>query len=282
MEVVSMETVIAMQTVISLDGTPIAYRRSGHGPPLVLVHGTAADHTVWAQVTPLFERHFSVYAMDRRGRGQSGDAPDYAMEREFDDVATVVEAIGKPVHLLGHSYGALCALEAARCLPTLRTLILYEPPLPAIFPEGVIARTQAHVDAGDRAGAVLLFMREVPRLPQDVLAELPSVPEWPALLAAAHTLPREMRSNEPYVFVPRRFRSVQVPSLLLSGSDSPPFLRASVEAAGEALPHSWIVTMLGQQHMAMVTAPHLFARAVLQFLRDIDTGDQRDPGEKQR
>ncbi|MGH2627301.1 MAG: alpha/beta fold hydrolase, partial [Anaerolineales bacterium] len=76
-----------MEKVRSDDGTLIAYQRSGEGPPLVLVHGTTADHTRWALILPELERHFSVYAMDRRGRGESGDAESYALEREFEDVA---------------------------------------------------------------------------------------------------------------------------------------------------------------------------------------------------
>src|SRR3712207_8086243 len=104
---------IGQETVTSVDGTSIAYWRSGEGPPLVLVHGTAADHSRWAPVLPAFEQRFTVYAIDRRGRGGSGDSGDYAIEREFEDVAEVVDSLGESVNLLGHSYGALCALEAA-------------------------------------------------------------------------------------------------------------------------------------------------------------------------
>ena len=82
------------ETFTSNDGTPIAYRRSGEGPPLVLVHGAAADHGRWRPVLPAFEERFTVYATDRRGRGGSGDGDDYAIEREFEDVAAVVKSIG--------------------------------------------------------------------------------------------------------------------------------------------------------------------------------------------
>src|SRR5687768_6369257 len=116
--------------VISTDGTPIAYRRSGEGPALVLVHGTAADHTRWQSILPALEERFTVYAIDRRGRGGSGDAPTYAIEHEFEDVAAMVDAISGPVSLLGHSYGALCALEAALRTDNVRRLVLYEPPIP--------------------------------------------------------------------------------------------------------------------------------------------------------
>jgi hypothetical protein len=77
-----------METITSKDGTSIAYRRSGEGPPLVLVHGAAADHGRWRPVLPAFEERFTVYAIDRRGRGGSGDADGYAIEREFEDVAS--------------------------------------------------------------------------------------------------------------------------------------------------------------------------------------------------
>jgi pimeloyl-ACP methyl ester carboxylesterase len=97
--------------VTSTDGTPIAYWRSGQGPPLVLVHGTSADHSRWAGVLPLLDERATVYAVDRRGRGSSGDAEPYAFEQEFDDVAAVVDAVaeaeGAPVSVLGHSMGAM-------------------------------------------------------------------------------------------------------------------------------------------------------------------------------
>jgi pimeloyl-ACP methyl ester carboxylesterase len=105
----------------------IAYRRSGSGPPLLLVHGLTADHTRWSPISPRFEQRFSVYAMDRRGRGESGDGPDYDIRREAEDVAAVVDAIGEPVFVLGHSAGALYSLEAALLAANFRRLILYEP-----------------------------------------------------------------------------------------------------------------------------------------------------------
>src|SRR5687767_12504745 len=116
--------------VASQDGTSIAVQVTGRGAPLLLVHGTTADHSRWTPLLPALEARFTVHAMDRRGRGESGDAADYSLVREFEDVAAVVDAIGGPVNLLGHSYGALCSLEAALRTSNLRKLILYEPPIP--------------------------------------------------------------------------------------------------------------------------------------------------------
>lgn len=95
-------------TVVSAGGTEIAYERTGSGPPLVLVHGTSADHVSWDGIRSVLEEDRTVYAIDRRGRGESGDGAEYDLEREFEDVTAVVESVGEPVALFGHSFGALC------------------------------------------------------------------------------------------------------------------------------------------------------------------------------
>ena len=134
-----------MEQIISQDGTQIGYERSGAGSPLVLVHGGTADHTRWAPVLPALNRHFSVYAIDRRGRGASGDAAAYTLEREFEDVTAVIEAIGGPVDLLGHSFGAVCALAAATRTPGVRRLVLYEP-LPTGVAGSIPAAVASHME----------------------------------------------------------------------------------------------------------------------------------------
>ncbi len=112
--------------VPSADGTPIAAWKSGSGPTLVVVGGASADHTAWDSVVPLLSDAFTVYAMDRRGRGASGDGPSYAIEREFEDVAALVDAFPGPVHLYGHSFGGICAVEGAFRARNVASLILYE------------------------------------------------------------------------------------------------------------------------------------------------------------
>jgi pimeloyl-ACP methyl ester carboxylesterase len=253
----------------SKDGTRIAFERTGQGPPLVLVHGTTADHTRWAPVLGELEARFTVHAMDRRGRGGSGDSPDYTLEKEFDDVAAMVDSIGEPAHLLGHSYGAKCSLEA--CLRTnhVRKLVLYEPPIPAgipIYSAGLVERMQSSLDAGDRDWVVTSFFREVVRMPEAELALLRSLPNWPARVAAAHTIPREMRVDETYQFDAARFASFRVPTLTLLGGDSPGFLKRGTELVANALSTNRTVILPGQQHAAMNTAPEMFAREVIAFL----------------
>ncbi len=259
-----------MERVKSDDGTPIAYQRSGKGPPLVLVHGTTADHTRWTPILAALERHFRVYAMDRRGRGESGDAEPYALEREFEDVAAVVNAARPQVNLLGHSYGALCALEAAlRTTTHLHKLVLYEPGFPVdgieMYPPGTREKLQAFLEQGDREGLLVAFFRDIVHVPEKEIALLRAEPVWQARLAAAHTLVREMAEAD-YAFDPERFRGLAVPTLLLLGEHSPPFLKKPTERLASVLRNSRVVVMPGQGHVAMSTAPELFLHEVMGFL----------------
>lgn len=261
-----------MEKILSPDGTPIAYQQSGMGSPLVLVHGTGGAYKRWSPILPALDKQFTVYAVDRRGRGESGEALDYAIEREFEDVAAVVDSIGEDVSLLGHSFGGICSLEAALLTSRLRKLILYEPPLPIpgvpIYPHGMIDQLYALLDAGDRSGVITTFMREIVRMPPHELELFQSSPAFSARVAAAHTLPRELRAHEAYRFEPERFNKLNVPTLLLLGGDSPSFFKAAVEALHAALPDSRVVVLPGQQHIAIDTAPDLFVREVLAFLAE--------------
>ena len=117
-------------TITSTDGTKLAARWSGNGSPMVLVHGALGDLDDFALVEGLLAERHSVWVYSRRGRGGSGDGPDYAVQREVEDVLAVVAAAGDGAHLVGHSFGAVCCLFAATRSPSLRSLVLYEPPLP--------------------------------------------------------------------------------------------------------------------------------------------------------
>ena len=256
-----------LEHVVSTDGTPIAVWRSGDGPPLVLVHGATADHSRWAPVLPALQERFTVLAIDRRGRGRSGDAATYTIEREFEDVAAVVAWAGKHVDVLGHSYGAVCALEAARLTDRIARLVLYEAPVGFVqTPSHVVDRLRALLDAGERDELLALFMREVAGLPREQVELLRSLPAWRARLAAAHTIPREELANRQYVFDPDRFRTLHVPTLLLQGGDSPDAFRAASRALQAALPDGRIAVMPGQRHAAMDTGTDLFLAETLTFL----------------
>lgn len=264
-----------MESILAADGTRIAYHRGGDEPPLVLVHGTADDHTLWAPLLPALEERFTVYALDRRGRGGSGATATatYAIEREFEDVAAVVEAIGGPVHLLGHSYGALCALEAALHTDGLDKLVLYEPPIPlppgsAISPPETLEKMESLLEAGNREGVLLTFARELAQLPEEEIIALRSMPEWQASIDAVPTIVHEVRAVDGYVFDPARFDSLTTPTLLLLGGESPPFLKAATGAVAAALPQCRLAVLPGQGHRAMETDPARLLGEVVPFLTE--------------
>ncbi|KAB1187933.1 MULTISPECIES: alpha/beta fold hydrolase [Haloferax] len=261
-----------METISSVDGTQIAYERTGSGPPLVLVHGTSADHTRWEIVRSPLEEHATVYAIDRRGRGESGDSPDYALEREFEDVAAVVDSIGEPVILLGHSYGALCSLEAALRTDNLSKLILYEPPFPVgdSFPDtaDVVSEMKALYEDDAAEDALVLFFTEVARVPPMELDALRAAPNWPNRVAAVNTVIREVLAPTQYEFDASRFEDLTVPTLLLSGSESAPFLKDAVETLRVVFPNNRVVVFDGHAHAVMNTAPDRFVDEVLVFIQE--------------
>jgi pimeloyl-ACP methyl ester carboxylesterase len=248
----------------------IAYERKGEGLPLVLIHGAAADHTRWAPVLPELEKHFTVYAVDRRGRGKSGDAESYTIDREYEDVVAVINSIPGPVNLLGHSYGAICSLEASLKTSNLQKLILYEPPIHTHikknYPPGTLDRINSCLHDGQREKALLIFLKEIVGVPRNELYMLRSFPNWSSRIATAHTIPREEESVRSYIFQPQQFSHMTTPTLLLLGSDSPPLFKAAIEALKESIPNSRVVMMPGQHHAAMDTAPELFLGEVIRFL----------------
>jgi pimeloyl-ACP methyl ester carboxylesterase len=261
---------VSQQNVTSNDGTAIASWCSGRGRPLVLVHGTAADHNRWAPVLPAFEQRFTVCVVDRRGRGGSGDSEDYAIEREFEDVAAAVDSFGEAAVLLGHSYGALCALEAALLTSKVHKLVLYDPGIEVageeIYPNEVIERLEALLEVGDRDEVVATTMREVAGLPPETVEYMRSQPAWQARVEAAHTIPRELRAVKALRLDPERFADLGVPTLVLSGGESPAALRKAGEAVDETLPDSRLTVMPGQGHAAMDTGTELFTTEVLRFV----------------
>jgi pimeloyl-ACP methyl ester carboxylesterase len=193
----------------------------------------------------------------------------YAIEREFEDIAAVIDGIGGPVDLVGHSYGAICSLEGAARAKNLRRMVLYEPPIQAgiqIYVPGLIERLESLLAAGERDEVVTTFMREGPKVPPDQLALMRSKPAWKARVAAAHTIPRELRGQAGYVFRPEDFKNLPTPTLFLLGGDSPTFFKAALDLAQPAVAGSRLAVLPGQQHTAMDTGPALFLNAVLEFL----------------
>ncbi len=257
-----------LEKVASKDGTQLACWVSGEGPPLLMIHGTTADHTSWRFVLPALQEHFTVYAVDRRGRGDSGDADAYTIGQEYEDVAAMVDSIGKPVNMLGHSYGANLAVEAALKTKNLRRLVLYEPPLSQSTDElpGIIERLERLIARDEREAALEIVLDEIVGMSPADIEQVRSSPVWPLRMAAVHTVPRGLMAVRDYTLRPDRFRDMRIPTMLLLGSESPSYARKGTEAFAAALPDARIVRMPGQGHYATITAPELFTNEVIRFL----------------
>lgn len=187
-------------------------------------------------------------------------------------MAAVIDSIGERVNVLGHSFSAVCALEAALLTPNISKLILYEPPPPGVkglLPPDIATRMQARLASGDREGVVVTALLEVAQLTPGELELMRSLPAWQGRVAAAHTILREINGIEAHPpFEAARFKALKTPTLLLLGGDSAAVYRESTERIHAMLPNSRIAVMPGQQHVAMNTAPDLFVREVLAFLLD--------------
>ncbi len=254
-------------TVTSKDGTTIAASVGGDGPPIVLVHGTTGSDFSWTFVRPHLEKRHTVAAVQRRGRGGSGDASEYTIEREGEDVAAVVDALGAPVVLVGHSHGANCCLEASLATRGLRGLVLYEPALGWPIDESVLETVDAHVAAGRFEVAAETYLRDAAGLSEDEIELLRASPTWAERAAAAHTFTREDRADASYIAVAERLASMTVPTLFLTGSESPPAFRASIDELAAVLPDCAVRILEGQGHAANVMAPELLAAEILAFAR---------------
>jgi len=254
--------------VTSTDGVGIASRISGSGPPLVLVHGTSADRHTFRFIGPILEQHFTIVAVDRRGRGGSGDSTNaYKIEQEFDDIAAVVDSLDAPANLFGHSFGATVALGAARIARNLRRLILYEatPGIPVASP-ALLAKLDAMLASNDREGLLTTVMTEFARLGPEELAQFKASPLWKPRVQAAHTIPREVRAEQAYSPDPVAFAAVATPTLFLLGSESASWSTHGANAVRALIPDNETRVLVGQGHVATMTAPGLLADEILSFL----------------
>ena len=260
--------------IASNDGTFIAIFSSGHGPPLVLVHGTTADHTTFRVIGPHLERHFTIHAVDRRGRGASGDGLAYSIEREFEDLVavarTLADASGEPVPFFGHSYGGRCALGAALLSDAIERVICYEgapvPPGRTYHPPGLEERLRELADAGDPAGVLATFMTGIVGMTPAELAAFQADPVWPVRVAAAGTILRELEAEASAAAALERLRTVHQPVLQLLGSASLPIFRDATVALDARLADGRIVEIAGAKHAAHHTHPDLVVNAVRAFL----------------
>lgn len=256
--------------VRSPDGVPLTVWVEGQGPPMVLAHGSFGDHTGWAVPVVELNRHFTTYAMDRRGFGASGDAAEYSIRREFDDVAAVVDAVvarsGQHATLWGHSYGANCAMGGAAISSGVGHLVLYEPSFGLTYPAGAIETAEAALAGGDRETALEIMLIDVLEMSQDEIDTLRAGSRWPNLLAGVHTGPRECRVEEAWRYEPGQFEGITMPTLLLSGSGSPASVKEATQRAAAAIANATIHVLEGHGHFAHRTDPAAVVAIIRRFV----------------
>ncbi|MGD9892116.1 MAG: alpha/beta fold hydrolase [Dehalococcoidia bacterium] len=256
-----------MERVVSRDGTMISFERTGEGPPLVLVHGGFSDHmTNWASVKPLLQADFRVTALARRGRGETDRTDGHSLADEAADVAAVIEAEETPVLLLGHSYGALCALDAAALVPDrIAKLVLYEPPWPNALSDELVTRMEGLGSRREWDALVEVFLIDGLQVPPDDVAALRRSAEWSMWTDDAEASLGDMRALVRHTVVPERYRTLTMPALLLAGTESPRDLYLT-DALLANLPNARAVDLDGQAHEGMTTAPDQFVDAIAPFL----------------
>ncbi|HEX2088972.1 MAG TPA: alpha/beta hydrolase [Actinomycetota bacterium] len=258
-----------MNSTKSRDGTTIAFDRLGEGSPIVLVTGGSVDRSSNAPLADALAQRFAVYNYDRRGRGDSGDTPPYAVEREVEDIEAVIAAAGGSPYLYGTSSGAALALEAtARGLPV-KKLVLWEPPYildPNMRPPSdQVERYNEFVSEGRRGDAVEYFMTKVVRMPGEFVAQARSQPWWASQEALAHTLAYDATIMGDYSLPTKAAASVNVPTLVVAGGADMPWMRDTARALADVLPKGSVRLLDGQGH---AVDPAVLAPVLVDFFTE--------------
>lgn len=251
----------------SADDAEIGYIRIGSGPALVIVPGALGLAMDWMFVARALGDRVTCYPLDRRGKGRSGLGSGYSVEAEAADVKAVLDAAGPEAALLGHSSGALIALETARRYPMAK-LLIYEPPFYFGGPEvdSLMARYKAKLDADDSDAAIDLLSREELKMTDEQIAFLRSTPAWEILKSLAPTFPAEWEAIWKFDPQVENYRDLAMPTLLMTGSMTESNPSYPTQALLELLPDARKVILPGQGHMGHLQAPDIVAGAIAKFL----------------
>jgi pimeloyl-ACP methyl ester carboxylesterase len=241
-----------MKKVTSADGTRIAFDQFGAGAPIVMAGGAFNDRLTTEPLARALAPQCLVVNYDRRGRGDSEDAAQYAVEREIEDLEALIAEVGGSAAVFGYSSGANLALKAAANGLTISKLALYEPPFVDYRhprpPSDLHDRLARLLSADRRGDAVELFQTEVIGLPAEVVVQMRNAPFRPAMEAIAHTLAYDATLMEDFTLPTMLIASITTPTLVIDGEQSPPWLREAARAVAEALPNGRRWSLAGQDH----------------------------------
>lgn len=260
---------ITLDSTTSADGTAIGYFRRGTGPGLVITHGSVSTSEQWVPATEHLAQHFTCFVHDRRGRGRSGDAAAYDLTTEVADIAAMLAVAGPGAHLLGHSYGALCALAYAETQPFGGTLLLFEPPLAVHGPvagPGLPAYREL-VAAGDLDGAFEFALINFVRVPTTAVPEIRRTPLWVSCVPLTPTWVRELEQIDALGGDLKRYASITATTHLIAGTATTPFLHESAHALADVIPHATISDLAGLDHFAHLVDSVGFATVVRAAIR---------------
>jgi pimeloyl-ACP methyl ester carboxylesterase len=261
-----------MKKVLSKDGTPIAFDRSGTGPAVILVDGALCYRASGPSgpLAALLSAHFTVFTYDRRDRGDSGNTAPYAVEREIEDIQALIDEAGGPAFVYGISSGAVLALEAANHGLAIKKLALYEAPFivdgsRSPTPQDFVPRLNHLISTDRRGDAVKLFMKLV-GVPGIFIALMRLMPVWSKLKAVAHTLPYDIaltQDNQRGKPLPAgQWNAVTAPTLVVDGGKSPAWIRHAMRGLADVLPNAKLRTLEGQTHMVK---PKALAPVLVEF-----------------
>ncbi|MFZ2056485.1 MAG: alpha/beta hydrolase [Acidimicrobiales bacterium] len=256
-------------SVTGVDDVSIGLLTAGTGPALLLVHGGMGRIEQWEPEWSALAEHRQVTAMDRRGRGSSGDTEPYSLRKEFDDIAAVANHLAEqqdaPVDVFAHSYGATCTLGAAARRAPFRRIALYEPPGPQTVPREWVERATGLVSEGKPGRAMFSFITEIVGLTPERFEKHRSAPgAYDVLPTVTATLPREAEALTG-VDLPGLAAQVVALVLLLLGTKSPPWASEITRALAAALAIAELVSLPDQGHDAIDSAPDLIVSELRRF-----------------
>ncbi len=253
-------------TVTSTDGTVLSYQRLGDGAPLVVCHGSFATARDWLPFAERMAQTRTVFLYDRRGRGGSPAAPDFAVDAELADLAAMIGLAGPGTALLGHSFGGGCALALAARIGFSGPLIVYEPRHSTRGPvsRGHIPDIRRLLSAGDVDGATEYALAHVVGLSAAAVAGLLGGPLWARFRQTIGAFPNELRLLDDLAWQPGDLNAIAGPCTLLTGGNSLVLPDASSPdiALRTLLPAIRARTIPGQGHFAYSAAPALLADIV--------------------